>query len=217
MDNTKYQFWEVPTFYLYYQTQKRHCTCTYLSIYRILWKLKQTESYAFLRGSISYGLNQRRVILGAKRQEFLLTVFYFTRKNNKIKLVILYKQNQDFLYLFALDIILTKYSRWIGKACFFDWLWFSSLFVWFLLNASKSSSLLHYFPYKNSLPSYSAIFKKLQAFLVVGKPIALEVSLCLMLADFSVPRRGIGLLCGNNWLLFHDVHRLYIQIKSRDW
>lgn len=22
MDNTKYQFWEVPTFYLYYQTQK---------------------------------------------------------------------------------------------------------------------------------------------------------------------------------------------------
>lgn len=132
MDNTKYQFWEVPTFYLYYQTQKRHCTCTYLSIYRILWKLKQTESYAFLRGSISYGLNQRRVILGAKRQEFLLTVFYFTRKNNKIKLVILYKQNQDFLYLFALDIILTKYSRWIGKACFFDWCFHPFLYDFYL-------------------------------------------------------------------------------------
>lgn len=59
-------------------------------------------------------------------------------------------------------------------------------------------------------------FLKLQAILVVGKPVALEVSLCLTLADFSVPRRGIGLWCGNNWLLFHDVHRLFIQIKSRD-
>lgn len=131
----------------------------------------------------------------------------------------MYKQNQDFWYLSALGIILTKYSRWIGKACCFFLIGygFSSHFVWFLLNASKSSSLLHLFPYKNSLPSYSAIFFfKLQAILVVGKPVALEVSLCLTLADFSVPRRGIGLWCGNNWLLFHDVHRLFIQIKSRD-
>lgn len=156
----------------------------------------------------------------AKRQEFLLNDLISQERILKIKLI---------YYLFCINrikiLISFCFGYYIDQIFKMNWksmlfcligYGFSSRFVWFLLNASKSSSLSHLFPYKNSLPSYSAIFLKLQAILVVGKPVALEVSLCLTLADFSVPWRGIGLWCGNNWLLFHDVHRLFIQIKSRD-
>lgn len=131
---------------------------------------------------------------------------------------ILCKQNQDSWYLSALGIILTKYSRWIGKACCFFLLVmvFHPVLYDFYLMLQNPQAYCIYFLTRKAYLLTVLFFLKLQAILVVGKPVALEVSLCLMLADISVPRRGIGLWCGNNWLLFHDVHRLFIQIKSRD-